>query len=578
MPATLIALKHADAASCGGKAAQLAPLLNHGLPVPTGYCLPFAWYRQAIGDNTDQRAIREALQHWTPDDQQRNALERVIGTLGGRLIARSSASCEADGTPSSGLFVSRMDISDAAKLISAIRAIWGSLWDQPALRLLGHLGVDPQQQAMAVLLQRQIESRHAGLMVTRTTTGDCYVEFVSGRSERLADGRVDPQAMIIRRDREAQTMPKEIPGRLISALSWQIGELDDVHDQPLEIEWADDGSNLWLLQARACPPLTVGRTRLIEGVYRWDREHNPDVLSIAHQSLITLLHAHGAALGYHVHQGRLYRSTSAIESAPPATTPSAPLSALRKRLRAHHPHDDPRTNLERALALFVDFYQDYERWLSAGKNRAQAELAAFISATASELSFAEREMTAEQLASELTTDNLHSGLRIVAELSEIANEPRDQRARSQEDFRRRYGSLVFVWDVSCPTIAEQQDLAELIDRLTDNQTLERFAEQRRRAHQLYVAARQALPDNQRRRFASLVEAARTRRAQQEDDDLLFSDALWIVRRALLAAGEALAADGQIAAPEDVFFAARTNTDSTAPADTVGKLSRGGRRG
>jgi len=46
----LIALRDAEAETCGAKAAGLAVMLRAGLPVPDGFVVPFAVYRAHVHD------------------------------------------------------------------------------------------------------------------------------------------------------------------------------------------------------------------------------------------------------------------------------------------------------------------------------------------------------------------------------------------------------------------------------------------------------------------------------------------------------------------------------------------------
>ena len=83
-------------------------------------------------------------------------------------------------------------------------------------------------------------------------------------------------------------------------------------------------------------------------------------------------------------------------------------------------------------------------------------------------------------------------------------------------------------------------------------------------------------DAARRSFRSLISSARRARESSEDDDLLFSRALWLVRKSLLETANRLIGRGQLSSTEDIFFVSikRTLSAFQDEASQMGHVENG----
>jgi pyruvate,water dikinase len=280
VPAPLISLDDPRARElpvAGGKAASLARLLAAGLPVPPGAVLP-------------------AGQELT--EQARVALEQAIEQLvpsGGALAVRSSARLE-DGLAASfaGQFATVLDVKDKAALLAAVRACRASYAGPGAAEYLRaaasrescrekdltppfpipppvasgrsapRRGDGAERILGAVLLQRQIPARWAGVCFTADPQSGLesltVIEAVRGPGAALVSGSAAPAYLRI--DRRSgrlvawRNMREDVRERdRLLGLAWELDGLGRraraaLDGAPLDIEWAWDGAQLWLLQAR----------------------------------------------------------------------------------------------------------------------------------------------------------------------------------------------------------------------------------------------------------------------------------------------------------------------------------------
>ena len=151
----------------GGKAASLARLAGHGLPVPAGFVLTVA--------------ARAA-----PWDDVVPALAAAYERLGGGAVAVRSSAVAEDSPDSSfaGQFETVLGVAGLEPVAAAVRRCWRSGEADGVRRYRELRGEDGGQAAMAVLVQRMVAPWAAGVMTTlNPTTGDrseVYVEACLG--------------------------------------------------------------------------------------------------------------------------------------------------------------------------------------------------------------------------------------------------------------------------------------------------------------------------------------------------------------------------------------------------------------
>ena len=321
-------------AEIGGKARHLAELVAAGLAVPPALVLP-------VGAELDRDA------------------RAAIATLGEPLAVRSSSPLEDRADHAApGLFLSRIAVG-AGELEAAIAEVRAAATGELA-RIYAEATGRPPDDAMAVIVQRYIEPRLAGVAYSR------------------APGR--PGVLLIEpRDHPVVEISRgsEVPSRW-KALVASIRAAERAIDAPagLDVEWVEDGERLWLVQARPLrpsPPLRRPPLEALEfaraGRRRWrlDLGHNPEPLSPAQQGLVELVSDRtGAALA--IACGYLYEAAA---PAPGGVIDPRSLEAV--AFEQVEPAADDRLSalesaapdLESALDGFIEIYRLYDRLSSA---------------------------------------------------------------------------------------------------------------------------------------------------------------------------------------------------------------------
>ena len=231
----------------GGKALNLGRLRRAGFPVPDGFCLTASAYRLAGGQSVPGHIAAAACQAYD-----------ALG--GGPVAVRSSATAEDLPEASfAGQQETFLSVEGHEALIGAIGACWVSLHGERARAYRLEQGIAEDDLAMAVVVQRMVAARAAGVLFTiDPSTGDAnrmVVEAVAGLGEALVSGHAIPQRFVIRRtDVSLQEGPAGAPlldrGQL-SALCELGARIEESLGGPQDIEWAIDDDGPKILQARA---------------------------------------------------------------------------------------------------------------------------------------------------------------------------------------------------------------------------------------------------------------------------------------------------------------------------------------
>lgn len=237
----------ADAAEVGGKAASLGELLAAGVRVPDGVILT-----AAAADLT--AADRGSL------------LRAVAEDLGSGPFAVRSSGIAEDGAEHSfaGIYESALGVpADALpaateRVLASARSARATEYEPAAD------GQGGREARLAVIIQRMVAPVAAGVALTADpVNGDrrsCVVTAVRGLGERLVSGAALGDEWVVR-DRGAT--PRRRPERAIDRreavrVAREARRIEAVRGSPQDIEWATDANGtLWILQARpmtALPP------------------------------------------------------------------------------------------------------------------------------------------------------------------------------------------------------------------------------------------------------------------------------------------------------------------------------------
>jgi pyruvate,water dikinase len=309
-----------DPACLGGKAANLAALGRAGLPVPPWFCLTTAVFREVYArlsaeieraladlDHEDRAALERAAARARelflaaglarPDREALLARFDAAFPAGAFVAVRSSARGEDSARDS---FAGQMDtylFVERAALEEKVLSCFASAFSARALlyRRLRGLPLAARGVEAAVIVQRMIESRAAGILFTANPTsgerGEAVISAGLGLGEGvvgdlvesdtyfldLASGAVRERVIAQKRARVAfdrgrgggtHVVPvSEDEGARPALAPSEIGALADLARRaeahfgaPQDIEWALDGDGrAYILQAR--PITTLDRRR-----------------------------------------------------------------------------------------------------------------------------------------------------------------------------------------------------------------------------------------------------------------------------------------------------------------------------
>jgi pyruvate,water dikinase len=226
-------LGRADVPRAGGKGASLGELTRAGIPVPPGCVVttnafelvlntvdPGGRIRSVVDglDAGDRDAIARAAQDIRAQIATaplpgaiRDAIVRHCHAFDGEgetpgspapVAVRSSATGE-DGADASfaGLQDTYLWIRGEDEVCDAVRRCWASLYSVESLTYRRRLRLPEQGLAMAVVIQRMVDARCAGVMFTRSPlTGDRSVivlEASWGLGSALVGGAVTPDRYVV---------------------------------------------------------------------------------------------------------------------------------------------------------------------------------------------------------------------------------------------------------------------------------------------------------------------------------------------------------------------------------------------
>jgi pyruvate,water dikinase len=231
----------ADAATVGGKAASLGELARAGVAVPPGFAVTTEAFTAAMTALDADGALRAGIEALPADVTEiarvaarfralladaplpaevAAAIEAGYAALaadsgGADVAVRSSATVEDSAEASfAGLQDTYLGVFGADVVADHVRRCWASLYNDESVAYRRRLGLPEDEVAMAVVVQRMVAPRAAGVMFTRSpVTGDRSVVAIEGTwglGSALVSGDITPDSWVISK------ITGEITGRRVS--------------------------------------------------------------------------------------------------------------------------------------------------------------------------------------------------------------------------------------------------------------------------------------------------------------------------------------------------------------------------
>jgi pyruvate,water dikinase len=286
----------------GGKAANLGELIGAGFPVPAGFAVTTVAYAEiaagleldgTLDDAQLAEQARATLLAAPLPESIADAIRRAYAALGSDapVAVRSSATAEDLPWASfAGQQDTYLNVVGASAVLHAVRRCWASLWTDRAVSYRASNGIDHSAVQLAVVVQRMVEARVAGVLFTAdpvtSTRTRTVIDASPGLGEAVVSGAVNPDHVVVEEDGnggvtvlehrvgdkavEVRPLPgggTELVARADAGTQPCLTE-DQVRDlvalgrrveahfgTPQDIEWAIDGHGaLWLTQSR---PITT---------------------------------------------------------------------------------------------------------------------------------------------------------------------------------------------------------------------------------------------------------------------------------------------------------------------------------
>jgi len=240
----------ADQGLFGTKAVQLGLLMQAGYQVPDGIVVA-AQSIELHGLAEVEGLILDSC--------------RKIGSE--CLFAVRSSSQDEDSADHSfaGQFESILNVPYGPLIIEAIRKCLASRQSSHATAYRSELGIAQGPSVFGVIVQKMVPATFAGVCFTQSSVESetLVVEAVAGTGDQLVSGKITPAHFELNRATlEIQSKEDRLSSAVDTQLVEQVARVGRSVEQkwgyPLDIEWAFDGKELFLLQAR---PLSYFKTQ-----------------------------------------------------------------------------------------------------------------------------------------------------------------------------------------------------------------------------------------------------------------------------------------------------------------------------
>ena len=309
-------LSNEDVNIAGGKGASLGEMWNAGLPVPPAFVVTAEAYKYFIKETKLNKKIMDILEGLDvnnndeltmksaevrtliesaemPTDlkiaivESYNRLGEMTGSDETFVAVRSSATAEDLPDASfAGQQDTYLNMKGAEQVVDAVQRCFASLFTPRAVFYREQKGFDHFEVALAAVVQKMVNADKAGVLFTVNPINHNYDEMVIegawGLGEGVVSGTVSPDTYIVSKDKKIldvyvatkETMfekdengitkeiptPEELKDKRVLSDEELIKLVDKGlviekhYNRPMDIEWALENEEVYMLQAR---PITT---------------------------------------------------------------------------------------------------------------------------------------------------------------------------------------------------------------------------------------------------------------------------------------------------------------------------------
>ncbi|BDB97758.1 phosphoenolpyruvate synthase [Saccharolobus caldissimus] len=296
----------------GGKGANLGELVSFGVRVPPAFIITSKAFKYFLEYNNLVEKIKEILSSSSNSEEASENIKKLIRSakmpeklasmilqaydelsnkFGKEILVavRSSATAEdIEEASFAGQQDTYLNVS-REELLDKVKEVWASLYNARAIEYRKSKGIDQLSVLIAVVVQKMVNSRSAGVMFTlNPVTGDeryIMIESNWGLGESVVGGKVTPDEILIEKsslriiekkvsnkrikiiydrqlrknvevkldEQEANTM--SISDEEAIELARLAMKIEEHYKRPMDIEWAIDvdlkfPDNIFIVQAR----------------------------------------------------------------------------------------------------------------------------------------------------------------------------------------------------------------------------------------------------------------------------------------------------------------------------------------
>jgi len=313
-----------DVPTVGGKGANLGEMVGNNFPVPDAFIITAEAYWQYLreselkekiftemeGLNVDDsnelmeksKAVREIFTHgkipWDLELDIINAYKKLSKSAGkGAEFVAVRSSATAEDLPEAsfaGQQETFLNVRGEDELLERVRLCWSSLFTPRAIFYREKQGFDHTKVALAVVVQKMVNSEVSGVMFTSDpVTGEprTIIEAGFGLGEAIVGGEITPDTYIVdqktlkilekniapqhwmyTRGEDGHSIKLDLPDeahkkqKLSNELIIKVGKagrnIEKHYSQPMDVEWCVEANNVYIVQAR--PVTTIKKDAIAE--------------------------------------------------------------------------------------------------------------------------------------------------------------------------------------------------------------------------------------------------------------------------------------------------------------------------